>query len=256
MIWIDDTNDEHAIRQPIGMSRGRVPRDYEKVPLCSQPGAAPFSFPLIPRAEWPDRIADMERTKSSLVDVYRDSGIPPLDQNGTNYCWCNAVVSAIHIVRAWNNLPYIPLSPASVAAPIKGYRNQGGWGGEALEYIVANGIAPQSLWPANAIDRRYDNEQSRAARADHKVAEFEDMEPNNQEQLMTALFNRVPVPVGINRWSHEILALAPAMKGKKFGYWILNSWGEWEDHGLAVLDLDWGDPDDQCGVRVVSATAA
>ena len=133
-IHINDSNASYFASSVIvdgdPKSRGRIPRDYEKEPHGSLSYAAPFALPLIPRSEWPDRIEELERRKTRLSDIVRYRKVPSLDQNGTNYCWCNAVITAIYALRAAAGLPFIALSPASVAAPIKNGRNEGGWGAQ------------------------------------------------------------------------------------------------------------------------------
>lgn len=241
---------------PPGMSKGRIPRDYGRTPFGALPGASPFDIPLIPRSEWPDRIADMERTKSRLSDVVLDAGIPSLDQNGTNYCWCNAVVTAIVTLRAVMGLPYVALSPASVAAPIKNYSNQGGWGGEALDYIVKNGVAAASIWPANAIKKQYDTPEMRINAALHKVTEWYELEAGNFDQLVTCNLLRIPSPIGLNWWSHEVCAMDAVMLGpNQFGIRIRNSWTDtWKDHGFDVLPENKATPDDAVAPRVTMAS--
>ena len=214
--------------------------------------AAKFALPLIPRNEWAARIKEMEETKTRLSDIVDLAGLKSLDQNGTNYCWCNAVVTAMETLQAVQNQPIVKLSSASVAAPIKGYRNQGGWGGEALDYIVEHGVAPASDWPANAIKREYDNETSRASRKLHSIKQWWDLTPRNIDQLMTCLLLRLPVPIGLNWWGHEVCAMDPVVIGSNaFGTRIRNSWGDsYGDHGFAILSESKSRPDDAVAPRV------
>jgi hypothetical protein len=165
-IIIDDSTPISAILPPPGQSCGLLPRwtDERFAAHGSMPFAQDFDLPLIPRSEWDDRIADMERTKSRISDLMIQGGLKSLDQNGTNYCWANGPTTAVEAIRCVAGQPYVKLSPASVAAPIKNYRNQGGWGSEALEYIVEHGICTVDLWPANAISRQYfDGSRPRSA---------------------------------------------------------------------------------------------
>src|SRR6185436_5678344 len=86
--------------------------------------APPANIKLIPRTEWPDRIAQMEATKSRLSDIWMrgDNGnpIPALDQNDPKYmqtrhprwgyCWFYGSTGATMILRAKAMQPYVRLS--------------------------------------------------------------------------------------------------------------------------------------------------
>jgi hypothetical protein len=252
----DDNAAEHAADFDQGgeeRQRGRVPRDYSAVPFGSMGFAAPFSLPVIPRSEWPGRIAKMEADKSRLSDVVLRAGIPSLDQNGTNYCWCNAVITAMETLRCVARDKYVKLSAASVAAPIQNYRNQGGWGAMALDFIVKHGVAAAEFWPANYWQSsKYDNEESRASRERHKVSEWWDIKPRSFDQLMTCLLLRIPVPIGLSWWKHEVCAMDPVnLGGGKFGARIRNSWGDsYGMKGFAVLSESKATPDDAVAPRV------
>lgn len=256
---IDDNNyTSHALNPIVGgetKNRGRAPRDWAKEPFGSLPYAKAFDIPLIPESEWDARIEEGEKTKTFLSHICDQKKLVSLDQNGTNYCWCNAVITAMEILQARTGQPIVKLSPASVAAPIKGYRNQGGWGGEALDYIIKNGVAPASLWPPNAINRSYfDKQEVKDARDDYKVTEWYELENRNFNQLMTLLFLRIPVPIGLNWWSHEVCACDPVKLSSGYGVRIRNSWSDsYGDHGFAVLTRSKATPDDAVAPRVLMA---
>lgn len=254
-VVIDDDNyKEHC--HPIQNGERRFfgymqsPKEYRATSLGSS-----FPFPIIPRSEWDDRIAEMEQNSTRISDMLLQLGIPSLDQDSTNYCWCNAVVGAVQVVRAQQNQKYIPLSPASVAAPIKNYQNQGGWGAEALDYIVKNGVAAVSQWPANAIKRSY-FDPSRANAALHKVTEYYLLDSRNFDQLMTMLFMRIPTAIGLNWWSHEVLACDPVSLGSgDYGVRFRNSWGDsYGSKGFNTLTQSKATPDDACSPGVTIAS--
>jgi hypothetical protein len=254
---IDDDNAHlYAPKQDVVIegdkkSRGYVPRDWSKEPFGSLEYAASFDLPLIPRSEWTDRIAEMEGNHSRLSEMMLDAGIESLDQDGTNYCWCNAVVTAILAIRAKEGLPYIKLSPASAAAQIKNFYNSGGWGGEALEWIVDKGVATVDLWPANAIQRKYLTEEMKANALLHKVEEWFELGNRNFDQLMTLLLLRIPVAIGLNWWSHEVCAIDPVViSAGKFGVRFRNSWGSsYGENGFSILTEGKATPDDAVAPR-------
>lgn len=95
-----DDNNAHLFTDPNltvdgeRKARGLILRNYNTHPHCYSADSGPFeslSIPLIPRDEWPERIREMEATKSRLSDIRRSSGpngghIPSLDQGSQGYC--------------------------------------------------------------------------------------------------------------------------------------------------------------------------
>lgn len=254
---IDDANahlhaDPNTI--PNGMSRGYFPRDYQTFP--EGVFAAPFPMPIIPTSEWAERIKDMTEQKRFPKDHKKAAGFKSLNQNGTNYCWINAPVQCIHYVRAIQGEKHVPLSPASVGAKIKNYKNVGGWGSQGLQYLIDHGVAPQSLWPANAIERKYDTAESQEERKKYIVDEWWELKDRNYEQLVSCLLLGYPVALGLNWWSHEITACSLAIRGNDPASDTLvdidNSWGTgYGDDGHALLARNKATPDDAVLPRVV-----
>src|SRR5512135_3181123 len=75
------------------------------------------SFPasmLIPRAEWQARIEERVALKAQLSDLCDQANLPCLNQEQTNYCWCNGPTYCSEVVRAIQGQWVVPLSPASV----------------------------------------------------------------------------------------------------------------------------------------------
>lgn len=278
---------------PAGMSRGLEKRDWEKHPLCGAPYQAPLPASVqVPRDEWDERIEEMERTETRLSDLVRKAGLPCKDQNGTNYCWINAPVHCVEVMLIVQNQmdpdgkPWI-LSPASVGCKIKNFRNQGGWGGEGLEYIVEHGVVPVKLWPANAINRQYDTAAAWIEAGKFTVKEWYDLRANNFGDKMSAHFHRKPTADGYNWWSHEVTGYDPVIVGNsvrdaqrrhieadclrrgidkelrdaalelaasKYGARERNSWSmSYGEQGFFILTESKATPSDCCSPNVVLA---
>jgi hypothetical protein len=171
--------------------------------------AVPYPAELrIPRSEWEPRIKERKARGAMFRQFLLSQGITVLDQNGTNYCWANGPVYAAMAKRAAQGLPHVRLSPASVAAPIVNYKNEGGWGRDALAKIIRDGIVPQSLWGPNAIDRRLDTPEARKAALPYRCFEWWELEPRNLDDLASCLLlDMNPVAVGFSWWSHEVCAV-------------------------------------------------
>ena len=252
-VVIDDKTPEREYRiRSFGMGfMSRPPEAY-----LSDGFATPFPLPVIPRSEWRDRIEERERTGAKLRDVKEWAGFKSLNQGQTPYCWVNAPTQAMHYIRAIHGFPHVPLSPASVGAKVKNFRAVGGWGSEALAYMLEHGIAPQEDWPANAIDRRYDDEQSKASRKLYFALEYWELKPRNLDELVSCLLHGIPVAVGYNWWGHEVLANDPvALDGSdRWAIEIDNSWGSnWSDNGHGLLEGSKMLPDEAVAVRVTTA---
>jgi len=242
----DDTED------PVGCGKGWLRRDFSLEPHGSLPFCSAFEFPTIPRSEWVERIKTKEKTKSRISDIADQAGVKIKNQGNTNFCWCNAPVTCLELIRAVQGEPYVELSPASVACPINGFVNQGGWGTRALKYLMEHGAVPSRLWPSNAISREFDDAEANAERKKFRVSEWYDLEPGNFDQLATALLLGFPTAIGLSWWSHEVTAveLVKLDGDGRFGVLIQNSWGyDYGDRGRAVLTERKATPDDAVAPR-------
>lgn len=244
---IDDANAGQFAAPPPGQGRGRIGRDYAKQPFGGLSFAKPFDDAwLIPRSEWPALIEEKERRKNRISDHLLNAGIPSLDQNGLPYCWGHGPTTAIIAIRCMAGDPYVLLSATSVCAPVKNFRKVGGWGGEALEWIIEHGIADVDHWPLNKVDRQYFNDATKANALTHRVTEWVELRPNNFDQMMSLLLRNIPVAVGYNWWSHEVCGCDPVMLGaNRFAARIRNSWTDsYGSKGFAVLEERKATPSD------------
>lgn len=263
MTIYDETNAHVLVGESVVVNgqkvcRGRMPRNWQTQPFGSLGFAKPFDLPLIPRSEWDARIEEQEATKSSLHHLCKALKIPVKNQQQTNYCWINAPVFCVEVQRAFQGNSYVELSPASCGAIIKNYSNVGGWGTEGIEFIVQNGIAPASLWPCNAISRRYNTAEVQNERQKYRITEWFELQPNSFDELVSALLRNIPIAIGLSWWGHEVTALRAIKTGSRsYGIIIANSWGQdWEDDGFGVLSENKGTPDDAIGPTSVYSTSA
>lgn len=210
-------------------------------------GLSEYKGQIYSRDEIFERIKEREQRGKTMRSIVQKKKIPTSDQNGTNYCWTYGVVTAINCMRAWRNMPYVEFSRESVAAVIKGYRNNGGWGEEALKHIVKYGLMPQNLWPKHYLrDGKYNTEENKKIALNYRVTEFEFLPDRNFLAEMSALCDYNAVAVGFNKWSHEVCSIDPVIVGSNtLGRMIWNSWTDsYGDKGMAVLTEGYGPADD------------
>lgn len=266
-------DDDTPVIEPIGASKGYVPRDYSVYPV--EMFAPPSEIVLIPKSEWSARIKEKEEQKSRLSDIRRAGNkgqpIPSLNQNsGRNdgrwgYCWAHSTAHTIIANRAVSNQPYVPLSAFAIAAIIKGGRNEGGWCGLSAKFAREVGIPSQSLWPQNNVSLSLDTAEMRANAALHKITEdwvdlTRDVYDQNLtfEMVISLLLSNVPVAVDFNWWGHSVCAMdAVEVEPGSFGIRIWNSWGDdWSDMGEGVLRGSKAIPDGAVATRVTGVSAA
>ena len=162
---------------------------------------------------------------------------------GVHNCWAHSTTSAELLSRAFQNEPYADLSAYAVACVIKGYRDQGGWGAESLEFVAKNGIPTSEFWPQRSMSRDNDTPAMRANASKHKITEWMDLEPRNKAQVVTCLLLNIPVVIDLNWWGHSVCAM-DIVSFNPFRIKIWNSWGDqWGDQGEGILEGNKAIPD-------------
>lgn len=250
---IDDSTPSHFIFPP-GVTTG--------LDLSNRPEGFAYSgtaepFPdelVIPRPEWQARIQELEETKTRLSDLCTLAGLPCKDQERTNYCWVNAPTYCVEVTRVKQNQKQVILSAASAGAQITNYRNIGGWGKDALNWISTKGLVPESLWPKNAISKSYATSANLQTALDYRVDEWWELEPKNLDHVVSCLLRRIPVAVGYNWWGHEVTLVDPVWLDGTVAIRMRNSWGMgWGDKGYSLLQGNRMLPDDAVVPRTVKA---
>lgn len=227
------------ILSPPGRRRGRWvhARNVLEDPnaLCGAnvlKGFGDLGIDLIPESEWDDRIDEIERNKCDIPTISNEIGLPCLDQNGTNYCWVNAPTHCCEIIRAIETGRVWSFSPASAGGPIKGFRNVGGWGSQALEYFKQNGLNETKDWPDNAINRSYYTDANRQEAKRHGVLEYYVL--RSWQERVSVILHGIPLADGYNWWSHEVTGVHVLKRSHDLV--IRNSWGMgWGDKGFSTL---------------------
>ncbi len=217
------------------------PRDWSVYPHGSLKHAKPFDLPLIPESEWESRLAARIAARAQFSDV-RNTGmfgqpIPSLDQNGVGYCWCHSGVSAHLIRRAFMGEPFVDLSPFAIGCMIKGFRDEGGFGGEGVEFQGDRGCPTSEFWPQRSMSRSNDNPKTWENAKLHRYLGWRDLDPNNMKaQFISCLLLYGPCISDYDFWSHSVCAV-DLVSASPLRVRIWNSWGDsWSDKGMGILE--------------------
>lgn len=231
-------NDDYP-KPPPGRRRGYA-RNYRRHPFGYSSVSKAWDTTTIPRNEWQDRLEQQKAAKARLSDI-RNIGmngqqIPSLDQDGEPYCWTHGPVSAMLLARAVAGLPFVDLSAFAVACKVANYESRGGWGIEAMEFMAENGCPSTEFWPHRSKSRNNDNAQTWENAKLHIQTEWMELEPRNEEQMVTCLLSGWPICVGYNHWGHEV-CLMDIVSISPLSVRLWNSWSnEWSENGTGILE--------------------
>lgn len=272
----DDNYIERCRINEAQQSFGLIPRPLESHPTGSYAGAVTYGaikdeLPLIPWADMPDRIKELEATKSRLSD-FRNAGaggmpIPSLSQGSSNFCWAYTSVAAVLALRAANNLPYIRLSGHAVGCKIKSFRNQGGWSAHSMQFISEHGVPSVHTWKEQSFSPSFDKPETWEEAKLFRIAEgWADLDAPiydrdmSFQQVLTMLINRIPVCADFPWWTHAVCLLdpvdsfpqKPANDPSRYGVRLWNSWSDsYGDRGTAVLTGNKAVPGNAVAPRAV-----
>lgn len=230
---IDDLNWERHC-DPNDKRCGTHERDYSNVPYGSIPSVPPNAVQTIPMQEWPDRIADKERTQSSLKHIWAASGIGVWNQGQVSYCHAFSATMLVAIQRAKECLPFVSLSASSVGGPVTGWKNAGAYIHDDLDRIVKFGVSSTEFVPMLTTNKSDAKSGWEANALLHSVTEFTDVKPQNFLEHGSLLLQNHPVGVGLNYWGHAVTDLVlrdlyPEKRSTdeaRYGVEFLNSWSE------------------------------
>ena len=209
--------------------KGLIPRSFRDNPVGKY--CAAFPFAAMANSEIDDRIALMEAEKATLLDVRGD--IPSTDQGSQGYCWAHSTVSAMLLLRAKQGLPYVELSAYSVAAPIKHFKNEGGWCQESMDWITTKGCASSATWPIQSMSRDNVTTAMREESLLYRVTEWYDG-GDDPKLFWTAVAMGFPVVSDYGAdWMHSVCFIKGNRKNNTGLIW--NSWGDqWGNKGVGV----------------------
>lgn len=155
-------------------------------------------------------------------------------------CAAEAGTGTIQLVRSFNGLPKVELSPHSVYAFTSGGKDRGSSVGETLIHLRDVGVLTMKTWPRDSIPwkRKPSRELLETEACLNRADEFLDID--SRDEMRTALVKNFPIQFGWNGHSCILLAL----KDRDTAYY-LNSWGsswsqtEWPGIGVIRLrDVD------------------
>jgi C1A family cysteine protease len=251
-------NDETAGDDLYPATFGRGHDPSQVVPCMFAP---PAEIPLVPESEWVPRIRDRKKYKTGLRDLYDAGRAGKIkDQNGQGYCWAYSLVRTCEYVRAAMGLEYTALSAHSVACKVKNFRDEGGWCGLSAQFVRANGVAPESLWPAKSMSRGHDTPAAWEEGRKYRITEdFVDLtraawdQDLTWQQVVSCLLQNIPVVGDYNWWGHSVCLVDVDVVDGEVCPDIDNSWTEaWGDKGTARLQGRRKYPDGAVATRVLN----
>ena len=137
--------------------------------------------------------------------------------------------------RAIEGLPYVGLSPYAACCIIKNYRDEGGNGIDSLEFAASRGYPSDQYWPMQSMSRANDNPATWANAAQHKALVWRECSDNAAQRRLevgSALLMNRPVIGDFDWWGHSVMVGVLLSPDSTL---ILNSWGDWSDHGWGIL---------------------
>lgn len=234
-------------------------RGYEKRDRTIDPTAGfakPYTVKTMTKKELVEIFAEREQKKIRIFDRMKQANVKPLNQGNTPFCWANGATDCVQIMRVLNGMEHVPLSPASVAGPIKNYKYVGGWGLEALKYGSEHGWVRQALWPANEANKKYDTDVSRADRLNFQVAPdgWVDLPEGDWLAVFTMLALGFPCTLAHMEWQHLVTAIdgGIAANGELMALCRNSGYGR-DSTGHSWVKMSFGAPDEALALQVVTA---
>lgn len=221
--------------RPDGCGTGYIERDYKSIPLNSSPFTRASTIKRLSLQEIKELIAEKTANKTWLTDLADRVGSKVKNQQQSNYCWMHAPVRAMEYALLHAGGKAMTLSAFYAASRIKGGRNEGGWGLQAIEFLNDKGTCREDLWPPMKFRGEVTSEIQENA-ALHQIRIAEELEPDDYELIWSSIVQDQPVTVGIPAWGHEVLLNFLVLNGSSISEGFDNSWGtSYGKNGRGVL---------------------
>jgi len=175
------------------------------------------SIKVIPSGEW-------DAAAKELGDDLRRKVWVVLNQGQVGSCATESTAAATMISRSIVGAEQVLLNPLFIYHTTSGGRDAGSSIDDNLEFARDYGIAPESVWPRSKGWQAKPSEEAIQVAKQYRIEEFYDI--SNINEFVSALLLGFPVVFGSN--GHAVTAV------QHMGRYplILNSWGDWEDHGF------------------------
>lgn len=214
---------------------------------------------ILTRQEIKEAIEEQDRTETSLWHILKRGPKIWRNQSPSNYCWFYATMHAMQAARVIANLPPVLLSPLSGGCPCDGFRNQGGMGEDALEWLVAHGVCEEKYWPSDnvtrsgGINRKYYTEEAKANALNYRVIEWDDLPSRDFLAKASQVVRHIPVSSGYNFMGHQMCTVRIIINPNgSFSCIDLDSYGHGGDFSQQVLSESRGAADDMCSPRIAT----
>jgi hypothetical protein len=162
-------------------------------------------------------------------------------------------------MRVIQGLPLVYISACSVAVPISG-GHQGGFEGEAVEFMTKHGAASVDVWSNNDTHRLDTKPEVVESRKHHFTLEA--YECKSFDDFATAMLLGMPIAIAFDWWAHVISGGdLIEVEGNSFGADYRNNWSDqWGDKnengfgGYVRMREGKGTPDSGWAFRQVTSS--